>query len=629
MEEIDFVFPYVDSSEPVWQTVYKNTRRRYNLSTAIDEVRFRKWNNLKYLFRGISKFMPYIRKIHMIVSNIEQVPSWLNTEKVNIILHEDIIPKEFLPTFNSTTIEMFLNNIPDLASYFIYGNDDTFITNYIEAEQLFDGGKIKRDVKSDSGTSSQFKKVEVATQNLIAEHFNKKINSKRFIKIPHTIAPLKKSTLEKVNELFYDKMYNSCTPFRKEKNYNQYIYSYYDYFNGDYIKSETTYKYYSINGSTIDNIVKDIKSKQYNTLCLNDTIVLDNTIFYNCRTKIIDAFETILPEKCKYEKEYIEETKEEKYTTFTISNNNKELIEKIKQLIEEDEKIDLVFPYVTSDDPNWQELYKQHLTGTGKDWATSIERFRDAGTLKYLFRAIEKNLPFINKVHMLVMSETQVPAWLDTEKVNIITHEQFIPKEFLPTFSSSAIETFLPNINVSEKFIYINDDLFPFKKLNKEYFFNNSIPSYLIEERAFKNTAPDDFLRLKAYNLINNIEQKEMVATTQHGPLCYRMSWIRELFDKNYETLYNSITKFREPKNYNQYVYAYYQYKNKRTENVKKNVIYLQPKETRMTKTLNINFSDYDFVCINDDSFLTSELWKKISNKLNNYFPNKSKYEKT
>ena len=52
---------------------------------------------------------------------------WINQENVNIVLHEMIIPQDLLPTFNSTTIEMFLPLIPDLAEHFIYGNDDIFV----------------------------------------------------------------------------------------------------------------------------------------------------------------------------------------------------------------------------------------------------------------------------------------------------------------------------------------------------------------------------------------------------------------------------------------------------------------------------------------------------------------------
>lgn len=70
--------------------------------------------------------MPWIRNLYLIVSNKEQVPAWVNQENVKIVLHEDIIPARFLPTFNSTAIEMFIWKIPGLAEHFIYGNDDIY-----------------------------------------------------------------------------------------------------------------------------------------------------------------------------------------------------------------------------------------------------------------------------------------------------------------------------------------------------------------------------------------------------------------------------------------------------------------------------------------------------------------------
>ena len=55
--------------------------------------------------------MSFIRTVHLVVSNIEQVPEWLDQSKVHVVLHKDIIPEDLLPTFNSTTIEMYLCGI--------------------------------------------------------------------------------------------------------------------------------------------------------------------------------------------------------------------------------------------------------------------------------------------------------------------------------------------------------------------------------------------------------------------------------------------------------------------------------------------------------------------------------------
>ena len=137
IDKVDFVFPYVDGNDPIWQEVYKEERRKNDLPTRISNVRFRQWDNLKYLFRGIEKFAPWIGNVYMIVSNKEQVPEWVDTNEVNIVLHSDIIPEQFLPTFNSCTIEMFLGNIKGLSERFIYANDDMFFLRAVEEEDYF------------------------------------------------------------------------------------------------------------------------------------------------------------------------------------------------------------------------------------------------------------------------------------------------------------------------------------------------------------------------------------------------------------------------------------------------------------------------------------------------------------
>ena len=103
---MDIVITYVDGLDPVWQKSYE----QYT-NTPILEKRFRDWGTLKYLFRGIEKNMPFIRKVHLVVSGESQVPQWINRNEVNVVLHSDIIPGQLLPTFNCRFILLLLNNI--------------------------------------------------------------------------------------------------------------------------------------------------------------------------------------------------------------------------------------------------------------------------------------------------------------------------------------------------------------------------------------------------------------------------------------------------------------------------------------------------------------------------------------
>ena len=79
--KVDIVITYVDGLDPVWQRDYEKYTNR-----PVLEKRFRDWGTLRYLFRGIAENMPFIRKVHLVVSHESQVPEWINREEVNVVL---------------------------------------------------------------------------------------------------------------------------------------------------------------------------------------------------------------------------------------------------------------------------------------------------------------------------------------------------------------------------------------------------------------------------------------------------------------------------------------------------------------------------------------------------------------
>ena len=63
--DIDFVLPWVDGGDPAWRA----ERARYAPEAAdgdASEVRYRDWGTLKYWFRGVDRFAPWVRKVHFI-----------------------------------------------------------------------------------------------------------------------------------------------------------------------------------------------------------------------------------------------------------------------------------------------------------------------------------------------------------------------------------------------------------------------------------------------------------------------------------------------------------------------------------------------------------------------------------
>lgn len=140
--------------------------------------------------------------------------------------------------------------------------------------------------------------------------------------------------------------------------------------------------------------------------------------------------------------------------------------------LRDDMKIDFVVPWVDGSDPEWQKEYSLY---SGKP--ILHERYRDWGVFKYWFRAVEKYAPWVNKVHLITCG--QVPDWLNTKhsKLNLVFHKDYIPQQWLPTFSSHPIELNMHRINgLSEHFVYFNDDMYLSAPCNQEDFFRNGLP---------------------------------------------------------------------------------------------------------------------------------------------------------
>ncbi|NLF26521.1 MAG: hypothetical protein GX592_01380, partial [Clostridiales bacterium] len=136
--DIDFAITWVDGSDPAWLA----QKATYDPSTQTgnEDLRFRDWENLQYWFRGVEKFAPWVRRVHLITWG--HLPPWLNTghPKLNIVRHEDYIPEQYLPTFSSRPIELNMHRIEGLSDHFVSFNDDMFITAPVSPEDFFAGG---------------------------------------------------------------------------------------------------------------------------------------------------------------------------------------------------------------------------------------------------------------------------------------------------------------------------------------------------------------------------------------------------------------------------------------------------------------------------------------------------------
>lgn len=138
--------------------------------------------------------------------------------------------------------------------------------------------------------------------------------------------------------------------------------------------------------------------------------------------------------------------------------------------------IDFVILWVDGNDPAWQaekSKYQPHRENENN----SANRYRDWGLLPYWFRSVEKFAPWVRRIHFVTWGH--LPPFLNVEhpKLHIVRHDEFISAEYLPTFSSHAIEMNIHRIpGLAEHFVYFNDDMFMLRPFNQDDFFREGLP---------------------------------------------------------------------------------------------------------------------------------------------------------
>lgn len=128
MADIDFVMAWVDGADPAWRQerdAYAGNKGRSAASSG--DARYRDWELLRFWFRGVERFAPWVRRIHFVTWG--HLPEWLDTAnpKLAVVNHRDFIPQEYLPTFSANPIELNFHRIQGLSEQFVYFNDDVFL----------------------------------------------------------------------------------------------------------------------------------------------------------------------------------------------------------------------------------------------------------------------------------------------------------------------------------------------------------------------------------------------------------------------------------------------------------------------------------------------------------------------
>ena len=328
--EIDFVITWVDMNDPKWQRDFAAYSGRINNNKNETSIaRFRDYGLLKYWFRGVEKFAPWVRYIHFVTCG--QTPEWLDTTnpKLRLVNHEDYIPKEYLPVFNSNLLEIYMHKIPYLSKQFVYFNDDFYIINNVSENRFFTDG-LPNDIaafRTNFGFS-QFEKMLKNNIVLINKFFDKKEVLKRdhdkwynktygkrgrltrlltpynkfiTLRTPHNAQPYLKSTFENVWEKCREELTEMSTHrLRNDRDYTPELFKTWQICQSNFVPYNTycdTKMFPLVLKSK--KAIKAIREQSYSLVCLNDNVHIKN--FDKMLQELHSAFDSILPEKSNFE----------------------------------------------------------------------------------------------------------------------------------------------------------------------------------------------------------------------------------------------------------------------------------------------------------------------------------------
>lgn len=192
------------------------------------------------------------------------------------------------------------------------------------------------------------------------------------------------------------------------------------------------------------------------------------------------------------------------------------------------DKIDIVLPWVDGADPEWLAEKEKWYTKLHPDEKSNSNiRFESWDNLQYWFRAIEKFMPWVNKIFFITYGH--LPEFLNVNhpKLRIVKHAEYIPKEYLPTFNSNVIEMNLHRIeDLSENFLLFNDDLFPLQPIEETYYFKDNI---VCDEAVEGQIIPTDIGVLS--NWAKYVQINNMVVINRHFKK-------RDVQEKNWDKWY-------------------------------------------------------------------------------------------
>ncbi|MCT3529538.1 capsule biosynthesis protein CapG [Latilactobacillus curvatus] len=305
----------------------KRSKFSDNKSNLNGESRFREYDLFKYWFRAVEKYAPWVNNIYLVTDR--QTPKWLNKDhpKLKLVNHDEYIPNEYLPTFNSNVIELNMHRIKELSENFVLFSDDVFLNDYVHPDDFF-----KNNLPVESGIiypifpESEFDNIRLNNVAIINKYFSKRLVTKRnfskfynlmygtslikqiinspYNRFPgfedkHLTTAHKKSTFEVVWEKQKDTLVNTSKhKFRELSDVNHWLVKYWNICEGNFYPQNSRFgAFFWVR--EYKSVIEDLKASKHKVICVNDEDEVEGLM--TVKDSLIKSFEEKYPNKSKFE----------------------------------------------------------------------------------------------------------------------------------------------------------------------------------------------------------------------------------------------------------------------------------------------------------------------------------------
>ena len=334
---IDFVVTWLDSNDPEWQRSYAQYSQK--AKGDMSEARFRDMEIFHYWFRAVEQYAPWVNKVFLVTNG--KFPDWINKDcpKLVLVKHEDYMPEECLPTFNSCAIELHMHKIKGLSEYFVYFNDDIILNTPIKPEYYFRDGLpcdtnketfynvpiytpkdrfgIYMSMMANIGIINRYYRrwdtVRKSPKRWFGTHLGLRgilmsgllAKQRLFVGFSnfHLEQAYLKSVFEEVWEKEPDFMSASCTRFREEVIANPYLFRYWQFASNQFYPTKNNGRFFFLTEkNTLGDIERALFDKNSCSICLNDTALCPDEDYIAIKNGLQAMLQKKFPQKSSFEK---------------------------------------------------------------------------------------------------------------------------------------------------------------------------------------------------------------------------------------------------------------------------------------------------------------------------------------